>query len=194
MTLTLSHLTRKFGDNLIFDDCSHTFTEGQTHILMGPSGSGKTTLLRMIAGLDNGYSGIISGVPEKIAFVFQENRLCEDFSLLSNLRMITGKSVSNEQLLSLLEAFELAPYADKPVRTFSGGMKRRAAIARALSVHADLILMDEPFKGLNRALKEKVMNVVRTVAEGKTVLLVTHDPDEAAFFGGVSLTVSTHFE
>lgn len=182
--IALKDVVKKYGKKKALRSFSHIFPKGKITCIMGASGSGKTTLLKILAELETKDSGEIAGVPQKIAFVFQEDRLCEDFTALSNLRMICGKSKSREEMMRHLEELGLREEANKPVRTFSGGMKRRVAIARAILYDADLVLLDEPFKGLDEGLRKSVMEYVKRHTKGKTVLCVTHDEKEVEYLGG----------
>lgn len=182
--VVLENISKSFGERQVLDRVNLRFPAGKVSCISGPSGSGKTTLLRLIAGLAEPDGGTVTGVPERIAFVFQEDRLSEDFSAVSNIRLVTGQEKSKEEILKMLTELGLSEDPKKPVRAYSGGMKRRVALARALMYEADLILMDEPFKGLDEALKKTVMDTVKRYTAGKTVIMVTHDPDEAAYMGG----------
>ena len=95
-----------------------------------------------------------------------------------------GKTLSDERIAEHLNEIGLSADLNKPVRDYSGGMKRRVAIARAVCYNADYLLMDEPFKGLDEALKIKVMDYVKRHTQDKTVIFVTHDPEEAEYMGG----------
>ncbi len=187
--LVLDHVTKVYGDKTVLKDFAHTFPAGRVTAITGPSGCGKTTLLRLIAGLEKPDSGTITGVPDKVAVVFQEDRLCEEFSAVSNVRFVTGNTLSRDEIIGHLAELSLADDTKKPVGTFSGGMKRRVAIARALCYDADCVLLDEPFKGLDEVLKKSVMDYVLAHTTGKTVICVTHDPAEAAYLGGERLVM-----
>jgi NitT/TauT family transport system ATP-binding protein len=137
-------------------------------------------------------SGSIFGIDEyMIAPVFQENRLCENLSVATNIKMVCREKCSSSELTELLDQFLLPGSMKKTVRTLSGGMKRRVALARALvRIHANahssqknLFLLDEPFKGLDLSTKETVMQIVKQSFKGKTAIWVSHDPDEAEFMG-----------
>ena len=169
----------------MLSDVSLRFTAGETVCIRGRSGIGKTTLLRIISGLTKPDSGTVSGVPERIAFVFQEDRLCEEFSALSNVRLVTGRSMPAETILKHLSELGLSESAMLPVRDFSGGMKRRVALARAVCAEPELLILDEPFKGLDLELKLKVIAYIKKHTAGKTVVCVTHDPAEAELMGGI---------
>lgn len=181
MDIQLEHVSKRFGEKQALRDVTLRIPEGKVTCLMGPSGGGKTTLLRLLAGLIAPDSGRVTGVPERVAMVFQEDRLCEDFSALANVVLVSPERA--EQAKALLERLGLGNELNAPVRTLSGGMKRRVAIARALLFDADLILLDEAFKGLDAEARRTAMNVVRQETKGRTVLSVTHDREEAAAFG-----------
>ena len=181
--IILRNVSRSFDGKPVLRHVSLLFPAGEICCVRGRSGIGKTTLLRIIAGLLSPDEGTVEGVPDKIAFVFQEDRLCEDFSALSNIRMVT-KNRTKEEILQHLEELELRGEASLAVREFSGGMRRRVALARAICADADLLLLDEPFKGLDPELRIRVIDYVKRHTEGKTVICVTHEEAEAVLLGG----------
>lgn len=185
--ICLKALTKRYGDITALPPVTARFPAGETTVLLGPSGCGKTTLFRLLMGLERPTAGSISGVPENISAVFQENRLLPEFSALTNIRLVTGNRVGEEDILSLLKSLGLGDWAHKPVKELSGGMGRRVAIARALLHSAELVLMDEPFKGLDTETRERVMALVQHCCRARMLLLITHDPAEAVFFGGQML-------
>lgn len=144
---------------------------------MGPSGCGKTTLLRLLMGLEIPDAGKILSL-DKISAVFQDDRLLLTLTPMGNLRFVIGRG-QDERIVSLLNELGLREDLDKPLRTFSGGMKRRVAIARALISDYDLLLLDEPFKGLDEANRENAAKVIRRHAKNRTLIMVTHDKAEA---------------
>ena len=182
--IIVTGLVKRFGDKEVLGGISLSFKGGEITCIKGPSGCGKTTLLRILAGLETQDSGTVSGLPERIGFVFQEDRLSEDFSAVSNIRLATGKTVSRDVIESHLREIGLGNDLSKPVREFSGGMKRRVAIVRAVLYGADLLIMDEPFKGLDAELKRSLIDYVKKYTCGKTVICVTHEPAEAEYIGG----------
>ncbi|MBQ4290437.1 MAG: ABC transporter ATP-binding protein [Clostridia bacterium] len=186
--ILLDRVSKSFGENRIISNLSLRIPEKSVTCILGPSGCGKTTLLNLIAGILSPDSGTITGVPEKRSFVFQEDRLCEDFSGYRNIRLVTGNKRSKEDIHRHLAELSLSEEREKPVREYSGGMKRRIALARAICYDADCIFLDEPFKGLDPDRKKETMDYVRRYTESKTVLFVTHDESEAKYLGGLRLS------
>ena len=183
MDIEVKGLVKRYDDKLVLDGFDATFAEGRFTCIMGDSGCGKTTLLNILLGFLEPDGGSVTGLPENIGVVFQEDRLCEAFSAVSNVRLATGERYSKEAIRRELEQLGISPEdADKPVREFSGGMKRRVAIARALLFDCDLVILDEAFKGLDGDTKRLVMDWVKRRAEGRTVISVTHDALEAEYF------------
>ena len=129
MDLVISHVYKDFGRGPVLRDVSLTVRQGETVCLMGPSGLGKTTLLRCVAGLERPESGSITGVPERLGYVFQEDRLCGVFSAVANVRLATGRALPEPEILRHLEELGLAGSARLPVSQLSGGMRRAAASA-----------------------------------------------------------------
>lgn len=176
------NITKKFGENIVLNNFSHEFAEGKVTAVLGRSGCGKSTLLNVLMGLAAPDGGeVIRGGGGRISAVFQENRLCENLTASANIRLVTGRRFTRAEIAEELAAVGLADCADKPVRTLSGGMKRRTALLRALLAEYDALFLDEPFKGLDEETKRAVMEYVREKTRGRTVVLVTHDKEECAF-------------
>ena len=183
MAIELLHITKGFHNKIVLNDLNLSFTEGCINCLMGPSGGGKTTLLNLLMGLLKPDSGEILGLKSKqIAAVFQEDRLIEHYDAVKNIKMVCDKGISEERILLELKRVGMEDDARKEVRNYSGGMRRRIEIVRAILAKSDVLILDEPFKGLDEDLKYRVMNYVKEGSEGKTVLLVTHDIKEANYF------------
>ena len=178
--IVITDLNKSFGDKEVLNNLSRIFPAGQVSYISGPSGSGKTTLFRIISGLTEPDSGSISGIPEngKIGYVFQEDRLCNDFSVFDNVALVRSGKIDRSKVMGHLHALGLGLEYDRKVSDLSGGMKRRVAIARAIYYDAPVILLDEPFNGLDDKLKNSVIEYVRKETAGKTVLLITHDNKE----------------
>lgn len=162
---------------------------GAITALMAPSGAGKTTLLRILMGLDEADSGSVEGIQGmRLSAVFQEDRLCGNLSPVSNIRLTAGSHFPKQTILRALEETDLLSCASQPVRELSGGQSRRVALLRALLSPYDLLLLDEPFKGLDTDTRLRIMDytlgsVRQAAAAGnaKTVLLVTHEEAEASY-------------
>jgi len=175
------NITKKFADNIVLDNFTHDFADGKVTAVLGRSGCGKSTLLGILMGLITPDGGeVVRGGNQRISAVFQEDRLCENLTASANIRLVTGKRYSKEQIAAELAEVGLGGCADKPVRTLSGGMKRRTALLRALLAEWELLFLDEPFKGLDEETKRTVTEYCREKIKGRTVVLVTHDKDECA--------------
>lgn len=185
--MKIQHLCKSFDGKVVLDHVSLTLESGGTACLMAPSGRGKTTLLRCIAGLETPDSGQITDLPERIAYVFQEDRLCDGFSAVDNIRLVTGKAQGEDEIRRHLEELGLAGSLDQPVRELSGGMRRRVAISRAVCFGADLLLLDEPFKGLDDEARQQTADYILRHRGAAAILCVTHDREDAAALGGADI-------
>ena len=180
MELQVHNLCKSYGGETVLRDVSFTAGPGVT-CLMAPSGAGKTTLLRILLGLETADSGTMR-IPAdcRWAAVFQEDRLLEQLDAMGNLRFVLGKGFREAAAAALLAELGLGDVGGKPVRDFSGGMKRRLAVARALLAPSDILVLDEPFTGLDGETRAGALACVRRAAAEKPVLLVTHDEADAA--------------
>jgi len=184
MPIELLSLSKAFDGKPVLSGLSHSFPDGEITCILGPSGCGKTTLLNLLMGLLPPDAGEIRGLPQgRIAAVFQEDRLIDHLSALSNVRLVLRRGAPESEILRSLEAVGIGEAARRPVRELSGGMRRRAALVRALMADSPLVLMDEPFKGLDAATREAVIAFTRRMLAGRTALIVTHDPAEPAILG-----------
>ena len=181
--ILLIHLNKTFDHLPVLKDFSATFAAGRTTCIMGRSGCGKTTLLRILLGLERADSGKITGLPTRCSAVFQENRLCDEFSAVENVKIAAPHRTTDEIKETLFSLLLDEEAQEKPVSELSGGMRRRVAIARALLAKGELLLMDEPFKGLDEATRDTVIAYVKQAVAGRTVILVTHDEEEAKALG-----------
>lgn len=178
MAIELRGLHKAFGAREVLKNLSCTLPESGVVEVLGPSGAGKTTLLRILMGLERADSGTITGLAaEKIGAVFQEDRLLEHLSAVDNVRFVCD--AQKETILAHLEAVGLIAQAKERVATYSGGMKRRVAIVRAVLYPCSLLLLDEPFKGLDEGTRAQVIRYLLRECRGRLVLLVSHDHEEA---------------
>ena len=178
--MKINNLTKKFGSKVIFDNFSLELQDNGINYILGESGIGKTTILRIIAGLDKSFKGEISPSDAKISCVFQEPRLFPNLTLKENVEIVS--QASKFKLEELLKILELENEANSLPASLSGGMKMRASIARALYHDGDVYLMDEPFAALNDELKARALPKIFELLKGKTVIIVTHNVEEANKF------------
>ncbi len=174
----VEHVSKHFEKLDIFNDLSFEIVAGQTVALLGPSGCGKTTLIRMIADLDENYTGQISRNYQKIGYVFQEPRLIPWKSVYDNLRFVLE---DDEKINEALRIMKLDGFQDYRPAKLSGGMRQRVNLARALLDEPDLLLLDEPFTSLDLHTK---LSIIEDILEGKkqrtfSMIIVTHDVREA---------------
>ena len=182
MSISLRNLTFAYGDTQILRDVSWHLPDHGMVCLWGPSGCGKTTLLRLLAGLERPHSGVVDGVG-RVAMVFQEDRLLPWQTALENVT-VSGveESSARDWLLSLgltEEEIHVLPCQ------LSGGQQRRVALARALAADSDLLLLDEPFNGLDEDTWQNVVPLIAAYAQQKTVVLVTHIREQAEALGAL---------
>ena len=189
MDLILQNIRKSYGDHVVLAGLSHVFPSGTLTCITGRSGCGKTTLLRLVAGLEAPDAGAITGVPAGgISMVFQEDRLPPHLSAADCLRCVLRRGTEREaRIAEALATLGLADVKEQPVSEFSGGMRRRVALARALLFPSPLVLLDEPFKGLDADTRARAAGFARPLLAGRTTLLVTHDPEDLSDFPGPAL-------
>jgi ABC-type nitrate/sulfonate/bicarbonate transport system ATPase subunit len=170
--------------------------DGEMVCFLGSSGCGKSTLLRIVAGFETPSDGsvqingrMVSGPSADHIFVFQHSGLFPWMTVAENvglgLRHLVNRRERNEQISEFIEMVELDGFEQHYPRQLSGGMQRRAELARALAVNPDIMIMDEPFSGLDflthMKMREEVVNMHAYIQ--KTILLVTHNIDDALIMG-----------
>ncbi len=197
MGMELKGLNKRFGEISLFRDFSITFPEAAITCILGPSGCGKTTLLNIIGNLSKPDSGSLSGFDHKaISYIFQDPRLLPWKTAKGNIQFALPEHISGDERVKLAERFirmvELNEFADFYPSKLSGGMRQRVSIARAFAYPSDIILMDEPLKGLDIKLK---LNLIRTFSkiwqsDKRSVIFVTHDVDEALLLGNEIVVLS----
>lgn len=178
--IRVSHLSKSFGDNRLFRDWSFEIAEGEHVSITAPSGMGKTTLLRILCGLERADEGTVEGIsPGDVAYLFQEPRLFPQLTALENVTCIhPSPEAAESDARQLLSALGLADAADKYPHELSGGMKQRVALARTLLADRPVVFLDEPFTALDPELKESVRALVDQACRGKTLVLISHDPED----------------
>jgi len=160
--INLKDISKSFRETRVFDGFSVSFPRGKTTCLLGPSGCGKTTLLRIIAGTLKPDAGKLKDLEDlTISFVFQEDRLLPWKTAADNIRLVLKHKIDDESIEEVidqkLDLVKMKEYANYYPHQLSGGMRQRISFARAFSFPSDMILLDEPFKGLDLLLKQQLM-------------------------------------
>ena len=186
--LIISNARLAFKDQLLFDDLNLDLPPGKITCLLGPSGVGKSSLLRLIAGLEHGAAGDVRAdddapVSTRVAYMAQQDLLLPWLRLIDNVMLggrLRGKPQSRDAAVEILRGLQLEPHMTKRPAELSGGMRQRAALARTLLEDRPIVLMDEPFSALDAVTRQELQVLTHKLLRGKTVLMVTHDPLEAA--------------
>ncbi len=200
MSLVIDRLVKQKGPQRVLDGVSLEARDGEFLALLGPSGSGKTTLLRILAGLEAPDSGAVSldGVDflkltprqRRVGVVFQHYALFRHMSVAANVAFglevrpraaRPAKAEIDRRVMALLTLTRIEGLAKRHPSQISGGERQRVAVARALAVEPQLLLLDEPFGALDARVREELRGELRRIHDetGITTLLVTHDQDEA---------------
>jgi iron(III) transport system ATP-binding protein len=198
--LALEHVRHRYSGMIAIDDVSLSIAQGEIMCLVGPSGCGKSTLLRIAAGLEALQRGTVringkvvaddTGCmpPERrgVGLVFQDYALFPHLSVIDNVRFgLSGQPAEfqRRRAMETLEQVGMGGYADHFPHALSGGQQQRVALARALAPNPAVLLLDEPFSGLDARLREQVRDETLHVLKrtGAATMLVTHDPEEAMF-------------
>ena len=182
----VKNITVRFDGKEVFRDFSLDFPEGAVCCIKGPSGCGKTTLLNVLSGLLTPDSGEVTGLEGRsVSYAFQESRLLPWKTVAGNVDFVLSREMPAgeraQRVRKWLECVYMEDSAYLWPSQLSGGMARRAALARALAPEADILLLDEPFTGIDQDLKEKIMGNLKEVWKQSrtTVIMVTHDMTEA---------------
>lgn len=188
--IRLEHIEKNFGPKCVFSDFSLTVPDKAHLAILGESGRGKTTLLRIIAGLERCKGHVDGYAPDEIAYMFQEPRLFENLSVLDNVAVICPdypKEQARRKAMAYLEKVGLGDDCNNRPSALSGGMKQRVALARTLCAEKKILLLDEPFSALDVDTKQEMRRLVAEYAVDRTLLLVTHSREDAAFLCDQSL-------
>lgn len=186
--IKLENLCKRFGDHAVIEGLSYTLPDKGIFALMGPSGLGKTTLLRLLAGLEQPSNGTLESDHKRVSVAFQEPRLISWLDCKENITFVLSENNGSSEIAdSFLKKLELSAVANARPETLSGGMKQRLSLARALAFGGDLLLLDEPFTGLDAALKERIAPLIKAANPNGLTIVITHDKTEAALLGATVL-------
>ena len=196
--LTLKNISFSYKDKLIFDNYNFVINKEEIIAIVGPSGCGKSTLLKIINGLETEYSGdvLLDGVnvnnipvnKRDIVLMFQDNLLFPHMTIFENIEFsLKMKKYPKHKIKNMVDEvakdIHLQDKLNKYPRELSGGQQRRVALARAVISKPKLLLLDEPFTGLDKEIKLEIMNLVRIIREkyNTSIIFVTHDLSEAEY-------------
>jgi NitT/TauT family transport system ATP-binding protein len=182
--IQLKNVTLTYHDKktvkTVLDDLTLEIPTGKTTVIMGPSGCGKTTLLRIMSGLLDPSSGNVTRETENISYLFQDPALLPWLTAAENVNLVLSDTKGTiPAAVEWLTRVDLADEANTYPASLSGGMRQRVALARALSTDADLLLLDEPFRGMDEDLHRHMRELIHTCRQGKTTVIVTHDAQDA---------------
>jgi NitT/TauT family transport system ATP-binding protein len=197
MSLEIKNLYKSFGHVTPFSDFSIELPENTITCILGPSGCGKTTLLNLIGGIIKPDQGELNGFSEKkTSYIFQDPRLLPWKTAAENIDFVLDRNMPpderNRYISNMINQVELNGFDGYYPHALSGGMRQRVSIARAFAFSSDIILMDEPFKGLDVKLKANLIRTITSIwlRDKRTVVFVTHDVDEALQMGNTVLVLS----
>lgn len=191
MGISVSKLQKTFGEHKVLCDLNMELEDDGIYCLMGASGMGKTTLLRIIMELETSDGGTITGIQlGEISAMFQEDRLCEMLTPVENVALVYPEKASRKKIRQDLEQILPADCMRQPIKELSGGMKRRVALARAMHYPSKLIILDEPFTGLDRNTKQEVISYILKKRNGRILLVATHGEEDVELLGGKKILLS----
>ncbi|MDM9623011.1 nitrate/sulfonate/bicarbonate ABC transporter ATP-binding protein [Rhizobium sp. AC44/96] len=207
--IRLDHVDKTFsldsGQPLrALDTIDLSIAKGEFVAVLGPSGCGKSTILRLVAALDapskgrvtiNGASPKELSSAHRLGVAFQDHALLPWLNIFENIALpfqVAGKPADRTRIANLLSLVGLGGFEKARTRELSGGMRQRASIARALALHPDVLLLDEPFGALDAVTRRQMNIELQSIwqAEGITTLLVTHSVDEALFLADRIIVMS----
>ena len=199
--IEIKNITKQFQNETEIHYKDIVFETGKSYMLLGASGCGKSTLLNMIAGILSPTSGdiLIDGKNmskasqkerdkfriQNIGYIFQDFKLINEMTVLDNIHILRLEGVDTSNVTELLKDLGIEEKKNSKIKHLSGGQKQRVAIARALVKTPEIILADEPTGNLNFAIGEQVIQELVRVAQGKTLIAVTHDERLAKYFDEV---------
>lgn len=190
--MRLLNLTKRYEEQAVLDHLNLTLEQGKVYALMGPSGCGKTTLLHILLGILEPDEGTLEGFGEKrFSAVFQENRLFDFLTAGENAAVVQKRPCNIQRIHKILSEILPVEALDQQVSEYSGGMKRRAAIGRAMLAESDIVVMDEPLTGLDEMTRNQVIDFILKYREGRTLIFSTHQEEEVELFQAQKILLRT---
>lgn len=189
--IKLENICKSYDEKTVLDNIMAEFPDDSITCIMGESGAGKTTLVRIIAELENADRGTVSGAGV-VSFDFQEDRLINDISAADNIMLVLDKNdfggydkktmrkIINENLAEVLKDYP----SDKSTGTYSGGMKRRVCLVRAMMKKSDTVILDEPFSGMDEETKILAAEYIKKHRDGRICIVVTHEKSDSGLLDG----------
>ena len=192
--ISVKNVSLTIKKHKILDDVSIEVKKGETVGLTGGNGSGKTMLMKCICGFNTSFTGeiLVAGkrigkdveFPERCGFIIENPGFVPYFSGYENLKILAGinKIIGREEIINYMELVELDPYSKKSVKKYSLGMRQRLGIAQALMENPDILILDEPFNGLDKNMSNKIRDILMDEKDrGKTILLVSHNESDISY-------------
>ncbi|MGN0326312.1 MAG: ATP-binding cassette domain-containing protein [Lachnospiraceae bacterium] len=188
--VALREVSVTFGEKKVLDHVNLELKKDGIYCIMGPSGCGKTTLLRVCAGLQKTTGGTVASSEEnsgeekpsgaiRYGMTFQEDRLCLKCSAVTNVLLAADRKYTVEEIRTMLGEILQEAALKQPAGQLSGGMKRRVAVARTVLSEAEILLLDEPFTGLDEENHERLLQWILKKREGRTLVITSHDETDA---------------
>lgn len=186
--IKLNNVCKEYNNELLYNNFNIEFDENKISCILGPSGIGKTTLVNMITGLTIPDSGeIMLPINSKFSYVFQEPRLLEWYSVYDNIEIVLREYYDIAERKAIinktLDLVGLNDFSNYKISELSGGMAQRVSLARAFAYPSNILILDEPFKGLDYKLEEDLLIKFKSIWQNdkRTVLFITHDIEQALF-------------
>lgn len=188
--MKITNLVKCYENHVVINRLTLDLEKGGVYAIMGSSGCGKTTLLHILMGILEPDGGIIEKAGEKsFSAVFQENRLFDFLTAAENVAVAQKKLQKSETINQVLTEILPKTSLEQKVEEFSGGMKRRVAIGRAMLVESDVIVMDEPLTGLDEGTRDQVIRFILKHRGGRTLIFSTHQEKEVKLFGAEKIVM-----
>lgn len=194
--IRLINVTKTYGELLLLKDFNINFDNNKITCLFGPSGVGKTTIANIVSGIVKIDKGSIEGISNSLfSYVFQEPRLLKWYTVYENIDFVLKDVYELKERVKIIESYldmvELSEYKNYKIDELSGGMEQRVSLVRAFAYPSDILIMDEPFKGLDYKLKNEMMFLFKKMwnSSQRTVIFITHDVDEAINLSDIIYTL-----